>query len=235
MKRKRTLTYTILLGSSLLLCPLGLKAQTAGTDTDKDKDKKEVPFYQGTSIAVDVAGLGGKVFGSDFTSAEVGVEVNLKNRFMPVAEIGYGQTDTTDDGTNMHYKTAAPYFRIGMNYNVMFKKTHLPGFISVGLRYGFTSFSYDVSAPDMTDPTWGNITVPFAYDGVKSNASWAEAVVGFRTRIYKSFSMGWEIRYRVRVNVKEAENSEPWYIPGFGKNGSTNLGITYNLIYKLPF
>lgn len=66
---------------------------------------------------------------------------------MPVAEIGYGQTDTTDDGTNIHYKASAPYFKIGANYNVMFKKPYLPGFISVGLRYGFTSFSLRCRCP----------------------------------------------------------------------------------------
>ena len=31
------------------------------------------------------------------------------------------------------------------------------------------------------------------------------------------------------------ENSEPYYIPGYGKGSKTNIGITYNLIYKLPF
>jgi hypothetical protein len=68
------------------------------------------------------------------------VEVNLKNRYVPVAEIGYGTTDTTDDGTNIHYQASAPYFRIGMNYNVFFKKPYLPGFLYGGIRYGFTSF-----------------------------------------------------------------------------------------------
>ncbi|WP_455673586.1 DUF6048 family protein [Phocaeicola sp.] len=233
MKKKRTLIYTILLGSSLLLCPLHTKAQ--GQKPAATDEKEEIPFYQGTSVGVDIAGIGSKLLGSDITSAEVSVEVNLKNRFMPVVEIGYGQTDTTDDETNIHYKAAAPYFRIGMNYNVMFKKPHLPGFVAVGLRYGFTSFSYDVDALDMVDPTWGNITVPFAYNGVKTNVSWVEAMVGFRTRVYKSFSMGWSVRYRARISMKKTENTEPWYIPGFGKNNSTNIGLTYNLIYKLPF
>lgn len=233
MKKKTTFIYTILLGSSLLFCPLCLKAQGKGPVITEEKE--ETPLYQGTSISLDIFGIGNKLLGSDITSAEASIEVNLKNRFMPVAEIGYGQTDTTDDGTNIHYKASAPYFKIGANYNVMFKKPYLPGFISVGLRYGFTSFSYDVDAPDMIDPTWGNITVPFAYNGVKTNVSWVEALVGFRTRIYKSFSMGWSVRYRARLSMKKTENTEPWYIPGFGKNKSTNIGITYNLIYKLPF
>ena len=163
------------------------------------------------------------------------VEVNLKNRYVPVAEIGYGTTDTTDDGTNIHYKASAPYFRIGMNYNFFFKKPYLPGFLYGGIRYGFTSFSYDVDAPTMKDPTWGFPEIPFSYDGIKTTVTWAELLAGIKVNVYKNFYMGWSLRYRIRMNIKKAEHTEPWYIPGFGKNNSTNLGVTYSLIYKLPF
>ena len=107
MKKRETLIYTILLGSSLLLCPLRSTAQEKKTATTEEK--ATVPLYQGTYVGLDVFGLGSKIFGSDFTSAEVSVEVNLKNRFIPIIEIGYGHTDTTDDETNIHYKASAPY------------------------------------------------------------------------------------------------------------------------------
>lgn len=95
MKKRETLIYTILLGSSLLLCPLRSTAQEKKTATTEEK--ATVPLYQGTYVGLDVFGLGSKIFGSDFTSAEVSVEVNLKKRFIPIIEIGYGHTDTTDD------------------------------------------------------------------------------------------------------------------------------------------
>ena len=133
MKKRETLIYTILLGSSLLLCPLRSTAQEKKTATTEEK--ATVPLYQGTYVGLDVFGLGSKIFGSDFTSAEVSVEVNLKNRFIPIIEIGYGHTDTTDDETNIHYKASAPYFRIGMNYNILFKK-HINVGIAVSLNDG---------------------------------------------------------------------------------------------------
>ena len=120
----------------MLLYSPTLAAQEKKTTIEEEK----VPFYQGTTIGVDIFGLGSKIFGGDITSTEISVEVNLKNRYVPVAEIGYGTTDTTDDGTNIHYKASAPYFRIGMNYNFFFKKPYLPGFLYGGIRYGFTSF-----------------------------------------------------------------------------------------------
>ncbi len=143
----------------MLLYSPTLAAQEKKTTIEEEK----VPFYQGTTIGVDIFGLGSKIFGGDITSTEISVEVNLKNRYVPVAEIGYGTTDTTDDGTNIHYKASAPYFRIGMNYNFFFKKPYLPGFLYGGIRYGFTSFSYDVDAPTMKDPTWGFPEIPFSY------------------------------------------------------------------------
>ena len=35
----------------------------------------------------------------------------------------------------------------------------------------FTSFSYDVDAPTMKDPTWGFPEIPFSYDGIKTDVN----------------------------------------------------------------
>ena len=235
MKRKRTSTYiiTLLILSNFAVQPL--KAQTQTSSKAQNELTTETPLFQGIYLGVDAFGLANKVLGSDITSTEVSAEVNLKNRFFPIVEVGYATIESTSEETDIFYKSSAPYFRLGLNYNVFYKKPHLPGQLLVGLRYGYSSFEYDVNAPSLTDPNWGDITVPFAYEGVKSNASWIELCAGLKTQVYKGFHMGFTVRYRSRLSQKVHENTEPYYIPGFGKNGSTNLGLTYNLIYKLPF
>ena len=55
MKKRETLIYTILLGSSLLLCPLRSTAQEKKTATTEEK--ATVPLYQGTYVGLDVFGL----------------------------------------------------------------------------------------------------------------------------------------------------------------------------------
>ena len=105
---------------------------------------------------------------------------------------------------------------------------------TVGLRYGFTSFEYDVQAPPLADPNWGGTSIPVDFQGVKSNVHWAEAVVGLKANVLKNFYMGFSVRYRMRLSMTKNENSEPYQIPGFGK-GKNNFGIAYNLVYKLPF
>lgn len=236
MKKKRISIFIIgLLSLSNLLGGATASAQdTVNTPLTKE-EWQATPLYQGAYVGVDLYGIGSKIFGNDFTTAEVSAEANLKNRYFPIVEIGYGQTDVTHEETDIHYKTSAPYFRIGASYNVFYKKPYLPGQFLVGLRYGFSSFSYDVSAPSLTDPVWGAPSIPIDYKGVKSNASWLEIVIGLKSNIYKDIYMGFSLRYRSRMSIKGSENSEPYYIPGFGKNKGTNIGISYSLIYKLPF
>ena len=235
MKKRSISTYIIALLalSSLLALPTHLSAQNI--KILKDGEKEEKPFFQGIMVGVDVYGFLNQALGSDARTTEVSVEANLQNRFLPIVEIGYGGMDMTADETEIHYKTSAPFFRVGMNYNVFYQKPDLPGCLIVGLRYGFSSFKYDVQSPDLVDPNWGNTHVPVDYTGIKSKVGWLEAVVGLKTNVYKDFYLGLNVRYRSRLSMTKNENSEPYYIPGYGRGKPTNFGITYSIIYKLPF
>ena len=234
MKKRLISTYIIaLLVLSNLLMPTSAHAQEIKI-LSEDKEE-ELPFYQGLMVGVDVSGLASKAFDSDAFSSEISIHANLKNRFFPVVEIGYGKTDTTGEETNIHYQTSAPFFRVGMDYNVFYKKPHLPGYFTVGLRYGFSSFTYDMQSPDLVDPNWGHTSIPVTYNDVKSNAGWLELVLGMKTQVYKDFYMGFTVRYRARQSMKKHENTEPYYIPGYGRGKTSNFGITYSLSYRLPF
>lgn len=219
--------------SSFLAIPGTAQAQSTKKMVEEKEEKQ--PFFQGAYAAVEVFGLINKALGSDITSTELSMEANLWNKYFPMVEIGYGSMDATHDQTDIYYKTSAPFFRIGAGYNVFHKKPYLPGQLLIGLRYGFTSFTYDLTAPTLVDPNWGHTQVPMVYEGMKSNCSWLELTVGLKAQVYKSFYMGLNVRYRSRISMKRHENSEPLYIPGFGMNGSNNFGLTYSLIYKLPF
>lgn len=121
--KKKTLKYIslfLILTSSLFLLPSHAYAQKKDKETLK-AEYKASPLYQGTSVGIEVAGAGGYLLGGDILSSEIIVQTNLKNRFLPVVEIGYGKTDVINDANDMHYKTSAPYFRIGMDYNVFYQ------------------------------------------------------------------------------------------------------------------
>ncbi len=219
----------------------------AGRNKKKEEQKIEYPLYNGTYISADLYGLGSKALGGDFLSSEISIDINLKNRFFPVLELGYGTTDTWAEDDGINYKTSAPYMRIGINYNTMYKKKR-ESHLYVGFRYALSSFKYDVSSPSLSDPIWkGNIpnpnlqdgiwggSVPFNHTGLKGNMQWLELIVGMRVQVYKDFMMGWSVRMKRRLSGSGSEYADPWYVPGFGKYSSSQIGLTYSLIYKLPF
>lgn len=254
---RKILNYSI----SLTLCLLmsfPLRAQNVNSSApptgtppaaaQKKEADQEVhyPLYNGISVGIDLWGPGSRLLGSDFLSAEVGVDVNLKNRFFPIAEIGYGSTDTWSE-KGIHYKTGAPYFRIGMDYNALYKKQH-GNMILVGLRYGATSFKYDVEAlaindpiyggsinnPNLEDNIWGG-SLPFNYKGMKGSMQWLEFCAGVRAHIWKELYMGWAIRFKFRMSSSTDVHGDPWYVPGYGKYGGNTMGVIYTITYKLPF
>jgi hypothetical protein len=202
------------------------------------------PLYNGIYVGVDAFGPANSLLGSDFFSTEVQAGINLKNRFMPTIELGYGTTDTWNEN-GIHYKTNAPYGRVGIDYNFRFKKLDYEDWLFAGVRYGYTNFKYDmevapindksygniVGNPTMIDPIWGG-SVPYKKTGMKGSMSWYELVFGIRTKIYKNFLMGLSLRFRYKVSATMDETAHLWYVPGFGKFDSKSTGITYTLIYK---
>ncbi len=212
----------------------------------KEEPKEVVPLYCGSFLGVDVLGAGSYLLGGDFLSTELNFGVLLKNKYIPTVEVGYGKTDTWGESTGINYKAAAPYFRIGMDYNMMSKKKDKSSFLYLGARYGISSFTYDVIDAPVFDPIWGDTYVPalndpiwggslnFDHTGMKATVQWLELVCGVNVQIYKNFHMGWSVRYKSKLSASISEYGDPWYVPGFGKYGSSSLGLTYSLIYKLP-
>lgn len=193
--------------------------------------QKELEWFQGFTVSADVFGPAIYAF-SDYGSVEGALRLNLKNTYFPVFEVGYGKCWTTDDNTHISYKSAAPFFRAGIDINIL-KNKWQDNRLYVGVRYGFSSFNYDMSGPDMTDPVWYG-TAPFRYEGMKSNSHWAEIVFGVQVKIWSKFHMGWSVRYKKAMKIGQDMYAKPYYVPGYGTTeGESCWGGTYNLIFDL--
>ena len=176
----------------------------------------QVRTFAGVAISVDVVGPVMAV-ACPFGSYEAAARFNFKERYFPIAEVGWGSSNHTNETTDLHYKTNAPYFRIGLDYN--FNKNRLSGNrIFGGLRYGFSSYKYDLD---------GHVR------NLKANAHWAEAVFGLEARIVRFFHLGWSIRYRFLLSQKSDAVGKAWYIPGYGRNNGPCLSGTFNLIFDI--
>ena len=133
-----------------LLLPFASYAQQTESEkaqqTVEDLTKKEAPVFGGVALSGDLVGVVMKSLNSDYSQMEVAAHLNFKEKYFPVFELGYGESNCEGEETGNTYKTKAPYFRIGMDYNFT-KKWYTGNRLYLGIRYAFTSFKYDISSP----------------------------------------------------------------------------------------
>lgn len=194
--------------------------------------KKEVPLLSGYGIYADICGMGMALM-SKWGQYEVGAHLGVKGKFFPAVEVGVGQSNYTDERSKLHYTVHSPFFRIGLDYNLNKDLTSHNRYF-LGVRYGFSAFSYDFSAPAIPDDYWGG-SYPVDLRGVKANAHWGEILFGIQTQIWKFVHLGWTARYRARLYEKQGVSGHAYYIPGYGKNGESSgtFGGTFNIIFEL--
>lgn len=195
------------------------------------EEQRQLTFFQGFSLGVDLVQPVMWQF-SDYGGIEAHLRLNLKNTFFPVVEMGYADGESTDENTSITYAVSAPYFKAGIDINMLRDKWQ-DNRLFVGLRYGFTSFSYDMSGPAVEDPVWGG-TEPFGYDGIDCTVHTVEIVAGVQVKIWSSFHMGWLVRYKRILSQTDNVYSEPYYIPGYGTTtGGCAWSFNYHLVFDL--
>ena len=192
--------------------------------------KDSIPLFRGFAVSFDLVGAGMLAL-SDYGQYEAALRVNLHDEWFPIVEAGVGKATHDDEVTQLYYSTSAPYFKVGIDKN-MLKDKHGPNRLYVGLRYGFTSYKIDLSRPDFPDPVWLWNT-GFGVKDASCKYHWAEVVVGVDAKIFGPLHLGWSVRYKQRLaHSEEGEFGNPWYVPGFGTY-NTNLGATFNVIIDI--
>ena len=125
-----------------------------------EKAAKQVkyPLLYSTSLGVNFWDPIAMALGQSYGEVEVWAALNLRNRFIPIVEVGMGTANSTPENGNYTYKNKLSlYGRVGMNYNFMFKSD--PKYLLFGgLRFGASSFNYDITNISYTNGYWGNQT-----------------------------------------------------------------------------
>lgn len=191
--------------------------------------------------------------GQNYGGFDLWAELSLWNWISPVVELGVGTGKETPDGNNYTYKgKPAPYFKLGFNYNFLYKSN--PDYqVFAGFRAGFSSFKFDLTDISVNADYWAQHQ-RFSLCGFSSSALYGEALVGIKVKLIKQFSLGWTLRYKFLFNNKPATlaavqasggapydanmipngaEASPWYIPGYGAR-KNHLGATFSLIYTIP-
>lgn len=235
----------IALCSSISLLPCAALAQAVRQTTSVKKPQVEkkinaakksifsndtTRFFRHIAVSVDIAGPI-QMAVSDYGQMEVQARVDLKDKYFPVVELGYGKADADNPASHIHYTSKAPYFRVGCDYN-MLRNKHDRYRVYLGGRYGYSNFKFDIEHPGIVDPVW-HTPVPYGAKGEKSQYHWLEGVAGVDAGIWGPLRLGWSIRYKRRISQSKGDIGSPWYVPGFGKSGGTAFGATFNITMEL--
>lgn len=228
MVTRKTYIFILNLAISLLfLLPSPSYGQQRRMIQQVEQDT--IPFFRNVAIGADLVGPGMIAFGS-YGQYEGILRINLKDKYYPTVEVGVGKADKHEDTTGNSYKASAPYARVGLDFNVLTNK-HDSYRALVGARIGYTSFKYDYANAGIIDPIWQTPTGIEVKD-VKSNMLWAEIVAGLDAKLWGPIRLGWNVRYKARLHQKKNAGSVAWYVPGYGKNGSTRIGAEFNMMFE---
>lgn len=222
--------------STLIFSLLCLVAKPTATYAQQQKkmavvEKDTIPLFRGFSLSFDLVGAAMMAFG-DRGEIEGALRVNLRDKWFPIVEIGIGRANRNDDEvTHLTYKTTAPYFRVGMDWNIM-KNKHASNRLYAGFRYAFTSYKVDITREDLPDPVW-RYTSDFGATGMSCSMHWLEAVFGLDAKIYGPLHLGWSVRYKRRLVHSDGDLGGTWYVPGFGINDKDGFAANFNVIIDI--
>ena len=210
----------------LLLTATPASAQTKFFSLQKDS----IPVFRGFAVSFDLVGAGMAMFG-DRGQYEGALRVNLHDEWFPVFELGYGRANSEDEVTKINYKTSAPYFKVGIDRNLL-KDKHGPNRLYVGLRYAYTSYKVDLARDDFPDPYW-KWNTGFGVKDEQCNYHWLEVALGADATIWGPLHLGWSVRYKRRIAHNDGALGRTWYVPGFGVDNDSRLGGTFNVIIDI--
>lgn len=225
----RTFTYAYAVAAISLMLPAEASAQAKKPAQDKAAEADTVPLLKGISASYDLAGTVMRQVG-DYGQIEGALRFNLRDRYFPIAEIGWGTAHhDTDPVTGLEAKTNAPYGKLGCDVNIS-KNKHDDYRVLVGARYGFTSFKQEITGK-INVPYWGGMA-DYATNEKSISYHWAELVFSVDAKLAGPVRLGWSFRYKLKISGNGNEGEKIWYVPGYGKDGD-KLGGTFNVSIEL--
>lgn len=233
---------------SLLLCA-SLWAQEDSTfvgSTDKvkfikptvvDTAKPVKSDRYGIRVGVDLSKLARMLYEDDYKGLELVGDYRLTKRFWLAGELG-NENKTTDDD-QLDFKTKGTYFKVGFDYNTYENWLDMENQITIGLRYGVSSFSQELLSYEIYNPNPFFNEDPLVVSGQEwtgLSASWLEFVAGVKVEVFNNFYAGFSLRLNRIMSNKKPDNFDNLYIPGYGRtyNGEFGAGFNYTVSYFIP-
>jgi hypothetical protein len=163
--------------------------------------------------------------------AEVSADFEVYKNIYPVVELGY---NSISESTELFdYASEGSYFRAGIDYNILpVKNRSVHHTITVGLRYGFSSFTH--SSENVVIPSYWGDYLPGPYEN-SLKGQWFEFVGGMKAEVIPNLFLGWSLRFKFLLNPEMDPYMVPELVPGYGKGSEGRvMGFSYSFFYMIP-
>lgn len=229
---KRTLLF--IFNWMVFLAPITLCAQETATDSVAVKPQSD---RYGLRVGVDLYKLARTVYDKDYTGFEITGDYRYNKKIYIAGE--FGNENKTTDEPQLNFTTKGTYFKVGADYNLYENWLDMENLITIGLRYGVSTFSQELNSYTIYNPnpyfaSEGVINSGRTYDGL--SAHWLEFVAGVKAEVFNNIFMGFSVRMNRLVSNKTPQDFDNLYIPGFNRtyDGDFGVGFNYTVSYFIP-
>ena len=191
----------------------------------------------GLRVGVDLYKLTRSLYDKEYKGIEFVGDYSLTKKYYLAAELG--NENKTTDGDRLNFTTKGSYLKVGFDYNGYQNWLNMENIISIGLRYGASTFSQELNSYKIynANPYFGE--VPVLVSGDKFNgltASWIEVVAGVKAKVINNVYLGFSLRLNRLVSNHKPTNFDNLYIPGFNRtyDGDFGVGVNYTITYFIP-
>ncbi|WP_432221744.1 DUF6048 family protein [Flavobacterium sp. TMP13] len=210
------------------------KKETVKVNTDTIATKTD---RYGLRVGVDLYKLTRGLYDKNYKGVELVGDYRLTKRYYLAAELGTENKTTEDD--RLTANATGQYIKAGFDYNTYENWLDMENIISVGMRYGFSTFNQELIDYKIYNPNpyWGEVP-PLAsgqkYSGL--NASWIEVNAGLKAKVFNNIFVGFSVQIKGLVTNNAPVNFDNLYIPGFNRtyDGKFGIGFNYTVSYFIP-
>ncbi|REH01776.1 DUF6048 family protein [Flavobacterium aquicola] len=205
-------------------------------ETVIDTVKPKTDRY-GLILGVDVFRIARSFYDSDYKGIAFVGDYRLTKKYYAYGEVG--SEEVTVDDPLLNTTTKGAYLKVGFNYNAYTNWLDMENLITIGVRYGFSTFNERLNTYSIYNPHpyYGQTSATESgksYDGL--TASWLEVSPGINVKVFNNIYVGFSLQLKVLVTNTEPNGFESLFIPGFNRtyDGNFGAGFNYTVSYFIP-
>lgn len=225
-------TLAFIFNLAFVLVSITASAQEKKKDTIIPRTER-----YGLRVGADLYKIARSVYDDDYKGFEITADYRYSKRIYIAAEIG-NENKTTDE-PQLNFTTKGSFIKLGADYNMYENWLDMENLITIGARYGFSSFSQELNSYKIynANPYFSdNSEIKDSRDFNGLSAHWLEIVAGAKAEIFNNVFLGFSLRLNYLITQKEPIDFENLYIPGFNRtyDGKFGVGFNYSISYFIP-